>query len=131
MPTVPEMLTGLAPYTSDTPILNLLNSIQSSFNQIQTNSPRTNRQRQESREKGVANQNFFETAKQKGGDSVKTREQTLQEVVLYFFMVSILFLGAAIVLTIGVSEGVGAAFRTFLLYAIAVFIFVALLLRYA
>lgn len=85
-------------------------------------------------EEQANNQNFFETVVAKGGaETQKTRDQTLQEIVLYYFFFSLLLFGAALTASQYVMTGgnIGASFRTLLLYAVAVVVGLAMLLRYA
>lgn len=79
-------------------------------------------------------QNFFESEVSKGGaDTVKSRQETLQEFVLSYFFFALLLFGVAI--TVGqyamTGGNVGASFRTLLLYAVLVFVILAMILRYA
>lgn len=129
MTTVAAMETGLS-YMKDKPISALVSRIQSSVESIQQFTQQS-LNRQALREQGAADRNFFEGAKKVGGDSVKSREQTLQEFVLYFFLASALFLGAAFTITTYVSAGAGSAFRMFLLYSVGMLVLCAILLRYA
>lgn len=80
------------------------------------------------------NQNFFETVGAKGGGDVqKGRDSTLQEFVLSFLFFSLLLFGVAILVSTYITSGgnVGQAARTFGLYALVVFVGLAMLLRFA
>jgi hypothetical protein len=132
MTSVTDMIRTLPTMSGANSMNTLIASIQSTFTNMSTAEYRNSQANATNqRATQVSNQNFFEIAKKVGGDAVKTREQTLQEFVLYFFLASILFLGAAIAITTYTSSGAGAAFRMVLLYAVGMFVLCAMILRYA
>ena len=83
------------------------------------------------RRKGAADQLFFDAQKQHGDVGVG-RQQTLQEVVITFFLFSLVFFGIALPFySFVTTHSLGSALKTLGVYLFSLFILFGFLLRYA